>query len=134
MNYIDQILNAEQIVSVRKKSHEELFAFFLKTDGDTQVIVGSDRLSVGSADKCFLEDIVFHRTIDKCKELNANGLVLLHNHPKNFFNLLLKPSEEDLNFTVAFYCMAKGHKVKLLDHLIVDCGSKYYSFKENDLI
>jgi len=134
MNCIDQILKQEQIVSVRKKSHEELFAFFVKTDGDKEVIIGSDRLSIGTSTRCSLEDIVFHKTINKCKELNASGIILLHNHPKNIFNILLKPSEEDLDFTVAFYCMAKGHKVKLLDHLIVDSGARYYSFKENDLI
>lgn len=135
MTYIDEIITNEKIEALKKKSHEEIFAFFVKDSGnDDYMILGSEKLAEGSFIKASINESVFNRTMEKCKTLKANGLILLHNHPKSLFNLVTKPSEEDLDFTVAFYCMAKGHRIKLLDHLIVGSGKGYYSFKEHELI
>ena len=135
MKYINSIVSDERIQTLKKQNHEEIFAFFAKESEDGEfVLVGSEKLSSGGFVNASINESVFNKTMRTCKELKADGLILLHNHPKSLFNLVLKPSEEDLDFTVAFYCMAKGHKIKLLDHLIVGSGQGYYSFKEHDLI
>lgn len=134
MNYIDQIINEEQITDLRKKSHEEMLAFFVKTDGEDTVLLGSTLLGVGTATNVAVSKEMFDDAIKTSKNLKADGIVLLHNHPKSIFNILLKPSDGDLTFTMMFHCTAKGHKVKFLDHIIIDAGKGYYSFKENDLL
>ena len=59
---------------------------------------------------------------------NGYYIYVIHNHP----NDILKPSNDDINFTRNFTKFAKKMQIKLLDHLII-AKSGYFSLMENKL-
>jgi DNA repair protein RadC len=57
---------------------------------------------------------------------NAARLVVAHNHPSGS----LEPSEEDMLFTTKLSGAAEMVGIRLLDHLIVGAGGKFFSFAD----
>lgn len=61
---------------------------------------------------------------------NVNTLIISHNHPSGNCN----PSQEDISLTNRLVECGNLIGIKLLDHIIIGCQDRYYSFKENNLI
>ena len=70
-----------------------------------------------------------------CFDLEADALVILHNHPKlkNRNLSSVSPSEDDIIGTYAVARICLSNKMNLIDHIIVDTDN-YFSFVENQLI
>lgn len=60
---------------------------------------------------------------------NAYALIVAHNHP----SLQVQPSLEDIQLTKKLLRIAKLIEIPIIDHIIFT-NSKYFSFKENNLI
>lgn len=60
--------------------------------------------------------------------LNAQGLILAHNHPSG----VNTPSEPDRKITLQIKEAAKFFDINLIDHLIL--GNDYFSFADENLI
>lgn len=62
--------------------------------------------------------------------VGAAGLILVHNHPSGYSD----PSEEDRRLTRSMIEASKVFDLRIMDHLIIGDGSKYFSFAERGLI
>lgn len=60
----------------------------------------------------------------------ASAVILAHNHPSG----QLIPSQEDRNLTERLKSMAALFDCKVLDHVILAPGNKYYSFADEGII
>lgn len=60
----------------------------------------------------------------------AAGIILAHNHPSGE----VEPSKDDIKVTSTLLKAAKILGIRLIDHIIFDADSRYYSFSENNLI
>ena len=58
------------------------------------------------------------------------GLILAHNHPSG----TLKPSQSDIALTNKIKQAAEYFDIKVLDHLIITPGNKYFSFTDEGMI
>ena len=97
--------------------HEEVWVLFLTCDNRviTKELVSKGTLSQTSID---------NRTVIKRALLNnANGIVLLHNHPSGNPS----PSVKDIQFTAGLKKACNLMDIKLLDHIIFTEGS-FFSF------
>ncbi|AOT72800.1 DNA repair protein RadC [Geosporobacter ferrireducens] len=61
---------------------------------------------------------------------NSSGILLFHNHPSGDPT----PSQEDISITKRLVEAGNIMGIKILDHCILGDNSKFYSFKENNLI
>lgn len=69
------------------------------------------------------------KIIRKAMEVNASGLIMVHNHPSGDS----KPSEEDINLTKKISEIAKPLDIRVLDHLIIGKGESF-SLSTHELI
>lgn len=134
--YISNILNHEIIEYVRDLNIEKLFVFYLKQRsskvGDYEVCGFAE---IGSGDAHIIHpDTVSYKTMkQRYDELEADALVIMHNHPKLKGKSSVSPSDYDLIGTYAIAKVCLKNNMKLLDHIIID-SSGYFSFVENQLI
>ncbi len=106
-----------------KERQEKLIALYTNTSNE---LLGEEILAVGSLNvlRAMPRDIFFPAI-----NLNAYGIILVHNHP----NGLAQPSKEDIEFTKNIQSLALQLGFEVLDHIIV--GKKdFYSFSLNNLI
>ncbi len=61
---------------------------------------------------------------------NASGIIVCHNHPSGNLN----PSDSDIKITNKIKDAGKIMDVQLLDHLIINPESDYYSFADSGMI
>ena len=88
---------------------------------------GIETISIGTIDQC----AIYPREIIKSLILlNANQLIIAHNHPSN--NPEPGTADRDVTRKIATACAAIDSK--LLDHIIVGEDDKYFSFMESGII
>lgn len=135
--YISNILNHEILTHIRSLDIEKMYGFYLKQRsekvGDFD-ICGFVELGSGDAHSVS-PDTISYKTMKRVyDELEADALVIMHNHPKlKGRTSSVSPSEDDLIGTYAIARTCLSNKMKLIDHIIVD-ASDYFSFVENQLI
>ncbi|QUH21880.1 JAB domain-containing protein [Alkaliphilus sp. B6464] len=136
LKYIDKIIGHESVKSIRNGETEKLFAYYLKKNSD-QVgdyeLIGSIQFGEGDKNRIFAESISYNAFKDAYKELNADAVAILHNHPKRLIAMKLSPSEDDIDCTFTFANFCVVHKMNFIDHIVVDYKN-YFSFVENNLI
>ncbi|MFW6024858.1 MAG: JAB domain-containing protein [Candidatus Woesearchaeota archaeon] len=136
LKYIEQALSTEMIQTLKSSKEEYLLALYYKKNsnklGDYNLI-SCKQIGHGGKNSIDPETISYNTFIDSYKNLEADSVILLHNHPSEhkFFNCKVSPSEEDIAYTV--HVFAEYNDINLIDHLIID-KKNYYSFVENGLI
>ena len=99
--------------------HEECWAFFLNA---SSYVVGKEKMSSGTLSETLIEPRLVVKSALDC---NANGVVLVHNHPsKNPW-----PSPADIRVTAHVRSACKQFGISLLDHIIVS-DDAFYSFSD----
>lgn len=134
--YIRDILKQEVTGYIRNQSIEKMYGFYLKKSGSRTgeyEVCGLVELGSGDAHSVSAANISYKKMKKTYDELEADGLVIMHNHPKIGCSSSVSPSDEDLIATYAIARTCLSNKMKLLDHIIVDT-SNYFSFVENHLI
>lgn len=63
-------------------------------------------------------------------QLAAHNIIVAHNHPSG----RLTPSNADLQITAKLKKAGSLLDIEVLDHIIVDCQFKHFSFCKNDLL
>lgn len=103
--------------------HEELHAIFLAADhgyiADERIASGNGERLVGS----------MRRLVARAFELQARGLILVHNHPSGN----AQASEEDIATTARLNDLVGELDLALVDHLIVT-RAKVFSFRAAGLL
>ena len=95
-------------------------------------IIYVNKLSKVIAKKNYNEGLVnrafipFRKIIYDAINLNAYGIIMIHNHPSGD----IRPSEDDLYATKLMIDTLKPLNIILFDHLVIS-NSKYYSIGEN---
>lgn len=84
------------------------------------------RVLINEGDIAFV-NISIRKIIKNALELEAYGLILVHNHPSGE----ISPSESDIKTTSMLAASAKLFDIAFIDHIIIG-RNKYYSFLEND--
>ncbi len=103
--------------------HEEFWVIYLN---NSNKVIQKKQISKGG----ITETLVDVRLVLKTAlELNAVGLILVHNHPSQS----LKPSKADKAITQKLSIAAKSLDIKVLDHLIIT-EKQYFSFADEALL
>jgi DNA repair protein RadC len=106
-----------------EKQREEFRGLYINK---RQFLLGSELLAIGSLEMIYVSKRdIFAPAID----LNARGIVLIHNHPTGN----PEPSVEDKELTKEIEEAAKMLGLVLLDHVIIGSES-YFSFRLEGLI
>ncbi len=105
---------------LKNKFRECAYAIYL----DTKASV-IKKLLINDGDVAFV-NISIRKIIKYALELEAYGLILVHNHPSGEIN----PSESDILTTRRLAASAKLFDIAFIDHIIIG-SNKYYSFLEN---
>lgn len=106
--------------------HFESFkAIFLNRSN--HIIAGPVTISIGGVSGCVADPKIIFQKALAC---NASGIIVAHNHPSG--NLV--PSTQDETLTQKLKQGGIILDIKLLDHLIVISGQKYYSFADEGKI
>lgn len=108
---------------IRFLPKEELHAIFLNARGG---VICSKQLGWGNTNNVAVEP---KNIIQNAISLNANGVVLAHNHPSGS----AEPSEEDIKFTREIFFSLFLNGIHFLDHVIIS-NSSHFSFKANEYI
>lgn len=109
---------------MRYLKKEQFVALLLNTKNE---IISKELISLGSLNA----SIVHPREVLKpAISKSANSIILCHNHPS--YNHP-EPSREDIRITERIKEASEIIGIKCLDHIIVS-GTKYYSFRENQLV
>ena len=69
------------------------------------------------------------RILQKCLNLNASSIILIHNHTEN----TVEPSENDIILTNSLKKTLEVLEISVLDHVIV-YKNKYFSFKKSKIL
>jgi DNA repair protein RadC len=103
--------------------HEEFYILLLNRANE---IIRAKQLSVGGMSGTVADGkLIFKSAI----EMNAHGLVLVHNHPSG----QMKPSDADRSLTKKMVEFGKYIDLPVLDHIIfTDFG--YFSFADSGII
>lgn len=136
LSYIKNILDHEVTNSLKNDKIERLYAFYLKRNSDVVddfSICGVVELGYGDKHGIDPSTVSFSALKSNYFDIEADALVIMHNHPKILITPVLSPSDEDIQSTFCIAVFAQKNKMKLLDHIIVD-SKNYYSFIENGLI
>ncbi len=108
---------------IAKERQEKLIAIYTNTMNQ---LLGKETIAVGSLNvlNALPRDIFFPAI-----NLNAYGIILVHNHPGG----TAEPSKEDIEFTENIKELSLKLGFELLDHIIV--GKKgYFSFSDKGII
>ncbi len=111
------------VKELSKERQEKLLAIYTNTMNQ---LLGKETIAIGSLNvlNAMPRDIFFPAI-----NLNAYGIILIHNHP----NGLPEPSKEDIEFTKNIKNLAINLGFELLDHIII--GKKgYFSFSSKGLL
>ncbi len=73
--------------------------------------------------------IDIRKVVEIAVKSDASNIILMHNHPSGN----IKPSYEDIRFTIDCFKALATIKIKLVDHIIV-ADSEYYSFKDDNVL
>lgn len=115
VKYLISVLSAEKI--------EKFYALFFNSGNK---VISCQTIEYGTVNK----SVVFPSKIAKAAlKLNAASVIVAHNHPGG----TLRPSQNDIDATSAVKAALASIEISLLDHIIIS-GSKYFSFKEYNLI
>ncbi len=122
------VMNASQAVqamypTLRGLDHEEVWALFLSK---ANLPIRKELICTGSHGATVIDT---RKVIKDALELNADGVILFHNHPSG--NPM--PSHSDIAETSKLSNALKVFDLSLVDHLIIS-DSKYYSFTEEKVI
>ncbi len=110
-------------LSMADLKHEVFKVVYLNS---ANVILSVEDLFKGTVD----QSAVYPREIIKrAFELNASGLIFVHNHPSGD----LKPSKDDLSLNQKLIDACRAVNLSPLDHLIIS-SSGYISFKDKSFI
>lgn len=113
-----------QAIGLHEKACEEFHSVYLNTKLE---IIGMELISKGTLNA----SLVHPREVFKGAMLaNANGLILVHNHPSGN----LDPSSADRQVTSNLQEAGKILQIEILDHVIVGSKGGHYSFREQGLL
>lgn len=101
--------------------HEEFWIIFLN---NSNKIIQKNQLSKGGITGTLVD---VRLALKQALELNATGIVLVHNHPSG----TLRPSQADKQLTSKFKVAASSLDINVLDHIIIT-EKAYFSFADND--
>lgn len=137
MEYISEILKLNIIKELRFSPIEKVYAIFLKKDSSISFgyspIVAFEYGS-GDETEIFKENYIPKQVPVLNATLNADAVVMLHNHPRIDGKIVRAyPSKEDVLSTLDVGQMWQEDDCFLLDHIIVN-ELDYYSFTENELL
>ena len=128
--YTLKILKHETIKNIINLKKEEIYIYFLKNNN----VVKFKKLNQGEKDFVSLDMKKMDIVKNEYNNINAEGIVLLHNHPNFLFFKSPLPSDKDIEGTVVFAQYCKNHNIKFIDHIILCNTKKYFSFVENGLM
>ena len=103
--------------------HEEMWAAFLDKQNH---LLHWCCLSKGTGGRVFLPQ---PEIIAKALECNADGIILVHNHPGG--NVM--PSPQDIDFTTQLVHSGKLLELRVVDHLIIT-DEEYFSMRARNLL
>lgn len=105
------------------KNREELHGLYINS---RQRLVASEFLSIGSIGNIYISK---RDIFAPALEFNAQGIIIVHNHPSGN----AEPSTDDRELTEELMYASKLMGITFLDHVIV--GSEaYFSFREEGLL
>ena len=121
----DKIIDvAINVLELHERAEESFYIFTLDTKHQTNGIFEVSRGSLSSS-------IVHPREVFKRALLqNANGIILLHNHPSGN----PKPSKEDIDITNRLVEAGDLLGIRVLDHIIIGDENNYISLKIENLM
>lgn len=109
---------------ILKGSHNErLHVLFLNT---RNFIIADETISIGTINQ---SEVYPRKIVERALYHHAKGVIIAHNHPSGF----LEPSEEDIKTTISIKQALNTLDINLIDHILI-AGTKYYSWKENNLL
>lgn len=82
--------------------------------------------SKGTVNSVFLEK---RKLIEIAVTNKASKIILMHNHPSG----IIRPSYEDISFTIECINALKVIDIEFVDHIIV-AGDNYFSMKDNNML
>lgn len=137
MDYIPELLSLNVVKELRLSPIEKIYAIFLKKDSNVSFgyspIVAFEYGS-GDENEIFAENYNPSQVPILNSTLNADAVVMLHNHPRIDGKIVRAyPSKEDVLSTLDTGEMWQEKGCFLLDHIIVN-ELDYYSFTENELM
>ncbi|MBT8273338.1 MAG: DNA repair protein RadC [Bacteroidia bacterium] len=104
-------------------AHEEFWIIYLN---NSNKVLQKSQLSKGGITGTLVD---VRLVLKKALELNATGLILVHNHPSGTLN----PSEADKKLTRKLKDASLSLDIKVLDHLIIT-EKAYFSFADEAII
>lgn len=137
VEYIPEILSLNVIKELRLSPIEKIYAIFLKKDssissGYSPIL--AFEYGSGNENHIFEENYIPKQVPILNSTLNADAIVIVHNHPKiNGKIAKAYPSKEDVISTIQSGEMWEKEGCLLLDHIIIN-KLDHYSFIENGLI
>lgn len=123
--------NPQDVVNIAKALFEDLDAdrehFLLLCANTKNRIYAFKHLFSGAQDRA---SIYIKETLRAALLLGASGIVLVHNHPSGD----PAPSDEDRRLTSALARGCREIDLRILDHVILGEGGKWFSFAEAQLL
>jgi len=118
-----QISEAREVYLTFKHLSEEEQELFLAISLDTKNrIIKAHLSSIGTLNKTIIHPRdIFREAIRD----NADGIILIHNHPSGDCN----PSKEDIEVTKKLIGVGKFLDIKILDHVIIG-KEKWWSYNK----
>src|SRR3989344_7743442 len=107
-------------------SEEEQELFLVISLNTKNRIINTHISSIGTLDSSIIHPRdIFREAIRN----NANGIILMHNHPSGDIN----PSNEDLKVTRLLTKISNMIGIKIIDHIIIS-KNQFFSFQESGLL
>ena len=103
-------------------SHEECWIVFLNR---ANYVIGKEMISSGGMSATVLDNRLIIR---KALEKNAQGLILIHNHPSGN----PRPGTSDIKQTESLKKAASCFDISLIDHLVI-ADNRFYSFADEQV-
>jgi DNA repair protein RadC len=125
-----KISTPDDIVNYVRPAYTDIIDYYERASAlyvnNTNHIIALMKLSEGSLKSAIIDPA---RVFQMALKLNAQGIVIIHNHPSGS----LKPSKSDKEITTRIKSGADLLGFKLLDHIILTHDS-YYSFTDNGVL
>ena len=114
---------ADQLTFIQDLEHEQFWCIYLNRQNK---IIKTEFINKGNATSSIVN---FQGIIKRALELNAQALIVAHNHPSGN----LKPSDADIKITNQIKTAAKFFDISLLDSMIITSNG-YFSFADEGII
>jgi len=114
---------ADQLTFIQDLDHEQFWCIYLNRQNK---IIKTEFINKGNATSSIVN---FQGIIKRALELNAQALIVAHNHPSGN----LKLSDADLKITNQIKTAAKFFDISLLDSMIITSNG-YFSFADEGRI